>query len=308
MRALITGASGLLGSALCEELTRAGWEVVALSRRPRDPSPDVAEWIVGDPGTAGSWLAEVGSVQAVVHLAGESIASGRWTRTRKERLVSSRVESTRLIAEAIRNCETPPGDFLCASAVGYYGPRGDEELREDAEPGSDFLACLCRDWESAAMGAAREGLAIQCLRFGVILSPRGGALAKMLPPFKMGVGGPLGPSGRWFPWIHQADAVGLIKHRLEHRSVESRSANGAINVVAPGAITMGDFAKALGRALNRPAVLPVPLGVLRLVLGEMAEMLSPGQRVMAERAVESGYDFRYPDLESALRAALDTPR
>lgn len=301
MRALITGASGLIGSALCRDLTRAGWEVIALSRRTRTASFHVARWVVGDPGIAGRWLEEVARCDAVVHLAGESIASGLWTRSRKKRLVSSRIDSTKLIAEAILGCETPPRHFLCASAVGYYGPRGDELLCEDSAPGEDFLATLCRDWESAAIQAARGEVAIRCLRFGVILSSGGGALRKMLPPFRLGLGGPLGPGDRWFPWIHESDAVGLVLHQLGQDRPGTAE---PLNVVAPGTVTMGEFARTLGRVLNRPAVLPVPLGMLRLVLGEMSELLSPGQRVMADRALDSGYAYRFSDLESALRDCL----
>ena len=301
MRVLITGASGLLGNALCRDLSRAGQEVIGLSRSQQEASPDVSRWIVGDPGVAGPWLEEVQHADAVVHLAGESIASGRWTVSRKQRLVASRVESTRLIAEAIRGCDTPPRHFLCASAVGYYGPRGDELLHEEAVPGGDFLATLCRDWESAAMLAEREGVSVRRLRFGVIFSARGGALAKMLLPFRLGLGGPIGPPGRWFPWIHERDAVGLVLHQLDEPATDAA----AVNVVSPGAVTMGEFARTLGRVLNRPAVLPVPLGMLRVVLGEMTDMLSPGQRVMADRALDSGYVFRFPDLESALRECLE---
>jgi uncharacterized protein (TIGR01777 family) len=301
VRVFITGASGLLGRALCHHLTRANWEVVALSRKRRDPSPDVAQWIIGDPVETGPWLEEVERVQAVVHLAGESIASGRWTPARKERLVSSRVQSTLLIAKAIRDAVTPPAHFLCASATGYYGPRGSEALCEDSAQGSDFLSRLCFDWEAAALGARQEGVVVHRLRFGVILSRSGGALAKMLPAFRIGLGGPLGPAERWFPWIHETDAVGLVAHILDHSSLARSLQAGAINVVAPGAVTMGEFARTLGRALRRPAVVPVPLGLLRLALGEMVEMLSPGQRVLAKRAIESGYQYRFPDLDSALR-------
>jgi uncharacterized protein (TIGR01777 family) len=295
-RVLVTGASGLMGRSLCRALTANGREVVALSRSPRTQSDDVAQWIEGDPALEGNWLDEVGRVGAIVHLAGESIASGRWTRARKERLVSSRVESTRLLAKAIRDSKVPPQHFVSASAVGYYGPRGDEELHEDSPPGGDFLARLCRDWESAAMEASRDGVAIHRLRFGVVFSRRGGALGKMLPPFRIGLGGPLGPGDRWFPWIHESDAVGLAMYCLGGSGRE-----GAINCVSPGAVTMGQFARALGGVLRRPSVIPVPLGALRIAMGEMVEMLSPGQRVMAEGAVESGYEFRFPDLESALR-------
>ncbi len=324
MRVFVTGATGLIGRALCGELSRRGDEVVALSRRSQPVSDDSPRWVVGDPGSEGPWCSEIDGVDAVVHLAGESIAGGRWTRARKARLVASRVESTRLISRVIADCASPPEVLICASATGFYGARGEQPLAEDAAPGDDFLAGLCRDWEAAAQEAASDAVRVVCLRFAVVLSAQGGALEKMLPPFRLGLGGPLGPKDRWFPWIHESDAVGLIVHALgpvDLRSpdgskspVNSKSPDGdkpgersnllrgPVNAVAPGAVRMGEFASALGGALRRPARLPVPLSVLRLVLGELAELLSPGQRVLADRALASGYRFSYPDIASAIRA------
>lgn len=300
MRVFATGATGLVGSALCEALRERGDEVVAISRNP----PGAGEgpgmrWIAGDIGVAGAWQAEIDGADAVIHLAGESIAGGRWNAARKRRLVASRLQSTRNIAAAIRAAASPPRVLVSASATGYYGMRGEENLREDAPPGSDFLAELCRDWEAAAREAESAVTRVVSLRFGVVLSARGGALERMLPPFRFGLGGPIGPGDRWFPWIHRRDAVGLVLHALDCEGLA-----GPLNAVAPGAVRMGEFSQALGRALKRPAWLPVPLVLLRIALGEFADHLSPGQHVDSGRAVELGYRFEYGELAAALRACL----
>jgi len=308
MRVFVTGATGLVGSGLCAELLRRGDEVTALSRKPpRKPSRNAQaslDWIVGDPAVPGPWQEEIGRATAIVHLAGEPIASGRWTRARKARLVASRVDSSRLIGETIAGCATPPEVWVNASATGYYGMRGEQPLGEDATVGDDFLARLCRDWEAAALEHASEALRVVCLRFGVVLSARGGALAKMLPPFRLGLGGPVGPRDRWFPWIGERDAVGLIVHAIHSENCKP-PLRGPLNAVAPGAVRMGEFASALGEALGRPARLPVPLGLLRIVLGELADLLSPGQRVLCEAAQASGYQFTQPTIDLALRACLE---
>jgi len=282
--------------------------VVALSRQPAPrawrplPEPGALIWLQGDPSEHGLWLDEVARADAVIHLAGESIASGRWTARRKRELVASRVESTRLITSALAACDTPARVFICASAAGYYGFRGDEELREDAPPGDDFLARLCVDWEREALAAANERVRVVCLRLGVVLSRRGGALAKMLLPFRLGLGGPLGPAQNYFPWIHEDDAVGLIEFALARSGEPSAEhpLSGPVNLVAPRAIRMGEFAAALGRSLKRPALLPIPALALRVALGELADAVMPGQRVIPERGQAAGYCFRFPEIDSAL--------
>ncbi len=299
MRLFVTGATGLLGKRLCADLVSAGHEVWALSR---SPAPSGAaqplNWLQGDPCLEESWTLSVDGCDAVIHLAGESVAGRRWWGAQKERLVRSRVESTRQIVAAVRKAKSPPKLLVCASATGFYGSRGQEELVEDTEPGEGFLAQLCVAWEAAARAAEKEGLRVVSLRFGVVLSAQGGALAKMLPPFRIALGGPIGPRQHWFPWIHEDDARGLVHHVLEHPLA------GPVNAVAPGAVRMGEFAQTLGRVLRRPARFPVPLALLRLGVGEFAEHLSPGQKVIPRAALDSDYAFRYPQLEEALRACL----
>jgi uncharacterized protein (TIGR01777 family) len=299
VRVFLTGASGLIGGRLARELVTDSHQVVAVSRTDRAGAgtPGV-EWLTGDVNREGAWCDAVTDCDAVVHLAGESVASGRWTAVRKRRLVASRVDSTRLLVAATQRDGASPRILVCASACGFYGGRGDEALIETSPPGSDFLARLCVDWEAAAQQASSTAIRVVSLRFGVVLSRDGGALARMLTPFKLGLGGPLGPPERWFPWVHEDDAVGLTRFALEH------SVEGPVNVTAPGSVRMRDFASSLGRVLKRPAVLPLPEFAMKLALGEMGASLTPGQRVVPQVALESGYAFQQPELEPALRALL----
>lgn len=293
MRVFVTGATGLVGSRLCDELAASGDTPVGLSRRSQDRSG--VEWVRGEVAKPGDWQQAVDGCDAVVHLAGESIAAGRWTARRKQELVDSRVLSTRQVVSAIRGAQSPPKILVNASAVGYYGPRGSEELDEQSKPGQDFLAKLCVDWEAEAQRAENEGVRVVCLRLGVVMSKRGGALEKMALPFRLGAGGAFGPPERGFPWVHEADVTSLIRFVLEQPLA------GPVNAVAPESVTMGEFAKTLGRVLRRPAWLPVPLFAMRTLLGEMADSLSPDQRVHPVRAQEAGFSFAYPQLEAALR-------
>jgi uncharacterized protein (TIGR01777 family) len=302
LRVFLTGASGLIGSRLARDLVRDGHGVRAVSRLERSARVDSTsggiEWIVGDIGEEGQWCDALDGCDAVVHLAGEPVAAGRWTAARKQRLVSSRVESTRLMVAAMQRASVSPRTLVCASASGFYGARGDEELSEASAPGDDFLARLCVDWEAAANKAVAQQVRVVSLRFGVVLSQSGGALARMRVPFKLGLGGPLGPPESWFPWVHEDDAVGLARFALEQRVA------GPVNVVAPGCVTMGEFAKTLGRVLGRPALLPVPKWLLDLALGEMAAGLTPGQKIAPQAALAAGYAFRHPAVASALAASL----
>jgi uncharacterized protein (TIGR01777 family) len=236
----------------------------------------------------------------VVHLAGENIATGRWTAQKKARILESRVQGTRLLCEAIMQLVKPPKVFVSASAVGYYGDRGTQLLREESAPGKGFLAEVCRAWEAAAAPVAQRGLRLVYLRLGVVLSPAGGALAKMLVPFRLGAGGVVGTGKQYMPWVALDDVVGAIHHVLTTETLQ-----GPVNVVAPELMTNETFTKTLGRVLGRPTVLPMPAFAVRLAFGEMADpLLLASARVEPARLMASGYTFRYPELESALRSLL----
>jgi uncharacterized protein (TIGR01777 family) len=237
---------------------------------------------------------------AVIHLAGENIASGRWTKARKERIRDSRVRGSRVLAEALAKLVRPPQHLLCASAIGYYGDRGEELLTENSQPGTGFLAEVCRDWEEAAQPARAKGIRTTHLRFGVVLSAAGGALAKMLTPFRIGVGGRIGSGHQFMSWITIDDVAAAVRHVLENDTFQ-----GPINVVAPSPVTNLQFTKALGRVLSRPTIFPMPALMARLAFGQMAnELLLASQRVQPERLQGSGYAFRHTDLEAALRHLL----
>ena len=296
MRVFVTGAKGLIGQRLCRELLEDGHEVVALSRKPQEG--DGIEWVQGDATGPGDWQRALDGCDAVINLAGESVAGRRWSAARKRVLVASRVETTNHLVDAIAAAKSPPRSLVSASAVGFYGPRGGTLLREDAAPGRDFLARLCVDWEAAAAGAQRHGVRVVCLRFGVVLSRRGGALAAMKAPYRLGLGGAIGSKGNWFPWVHDDDAVGLTRHALE------ASWAGPVNVVSPAVVTMGEFARELGRAMYRPILGQVPLPLARLALGEFAYSISPGQKVHPAVAERVGYAFSKALLRDALAECL----
>jgi hypothetical protein len=239
-------------------------------------------------------------LDAVIHLAGEPIAEGRWNEEKKRRIRESRVEGTGVLCETLAHMERKPGVLLSASAIGYYGARGDEILTEASAPGDDFLARVCRDWEAATARAAQAGIRVAQMRFGVILSREGGALTKMLTPFKFGLGGRLGSGEQYMSWIALDDVVGVIEHLLEREAVR-----GPINVVAPNPVTNSEFTSALGEAVSRPTLLPVPKFAVRLAFGEVADLaLLASQRVEPKRLKESGYVFKYPELSGALKHIL----
>lgn len=302
MRIVVAGGTGFIGKALCRQLLAAGHEVVVLTRDPAraqgmvPAGAQVAGWSPQEPASLGETLT---GAQAVVNLSGESIAAQRWTPEFKQRLVDSRLSSTRTLVQAIRQAQPRPAVLVNASAVGIYGSRGEEELTEASPPGTGFLAELAVRWEQAADEAREAGVRVVKLRIGIVLGEGGGALEKMLLPFRLFVGGPFGSGAQWFPWIHLDDVVGLTQHALEHESVE-----GAMNVVAPGIVRMREFCQALGRVLGRPSWLPVPAFALRLVAGELGETLLWSQRVVPQVALQTGYVFRYPQVEQALRALL----
>jgi uncharacterized protein len=281
MRVAVTGASGLIGTRLSSALRARGDEVVGISLRSGPPSPDA-----------------LAGCDAVVHLAGEEVAQ-RWTDKARERIRSSRVDGTRGLVQAIAGAEPRPRVLVSASAVGYYGHRGDERLDESAAPGDDFLAQVCIDWEREANAAAEHGVRVVTVRTGVVLSKSGGALAKMLPPFRLGVGGPVAGGRQYLPWIHIDDLVGIYV-----AAVDNEDWSGPVNAAAPEPVTNAEFSKALGRALHRPAIAPVPTFAIRLLYGDMAEIVTEGQRAIPARALQLGYAFVHPDLDEALADAL----
>jgi uncharacterized protein (TIGR01777 family) len=297
-RVAITGSTGLVGSSLLPFLSTGGHTVVPLVR---DGSSSATR---DDP----RWSPEAGLLEpevmepfdAVVHLAGEGIASGRWSRERKARIRDSRVNGTRNLVRTLGRLPRPPRTLVCASAIGFYGSRGDQVLDETSPAGEGFLAETCREWETAALEAERLGIRVVLLRFGIVLTPSGGALAKMLPPFRFGGGGVLGNGRQYMSWISIDDAVGAI-----HQALLDESLNGPVNAVAPEAITNREFTKSLGRVLGRPTLLPLPAPGARLLFGEMAdEMLLSSSRVAPAKLNKAGFSFDDPTLELALARLL----
>jgi uncharacterized protein len=296
MNILVTGASGLIGSALVPILTAAGHDVTRLVRSPPQPGEKAARW---DPqaGTIDAHAFE--GVEAVVHLAGENIAA-RWTPAQKVKIRDSRVHGTQVLSGMLARLTDPPKVLVCASAIGYYGDRGAEVLSEDSAAGAGFLAEVCRAWEAAAEPARQKGIRVVHSRFGLVLSAAGGALAKMLPPFRLGLGGVLGSGQQYISWIALDDAVGVIE-----RAIVTDALAGPINVVTPQALTNQEFTKTLGKVLGRPTIFPLPAFAARLMFGEMADaLLLASTRVQPAKLLALGYNFRYPELEGALRHLL----
>ncbi len=289
MKVAVTGSTGLVGSALIPLLESAGHEVVRL-RRPAQWDPEKG---VADPSA-------FGGVDAVVHLAGENIAGGRWTAARKERILNSRVKGTKLIAETLGNLPKPPQVLVSASAIGYYGDRGSELLREQSPPGTGFLPDVCRQWEAATDAATRKGIRVVHLRTGIVLSGKGGALRKMLLPFKLGVGGKIGSGEQYWSWISIDDHCAAILH-----CIQASSLHGPVNSVSPSPVTNLEFTKALGRVLGRPVIFPLPAFAARLVLGEMSDpLLLASARIEPSKLMASRFIFRHKDPEPALRYVL----
>jgi uncharacterized protein (TIGR01777 family) len=295
MRVAVTGASGLVGTALVPFLAAEGHDVVRLVRRP-PRSEDEARW---DPERGEIDRAALAGVDAVVHLSGANLAEGRWTPARKAVLQASRVGPTRLLAEALAGLSRPPGVLVAASAIGYYGSRGDAWRDETSEPAGDFLGRLVAEWESASEPAARAGIHVVRLRSGVVLTPRGGVLGRMLLPFRAGIGGTLGSGTQYMSWIAIDDLLGVVRHAL------TEALSGPVNAVAPTPVTNREFTKTLGRVLGRPTLFAAPAFALRLALGEMADAaVLASIRVRPDRLLQSGYRFLFPDLEGALRHVL----
>jgi hypothetical protein len=295
LRVAVTGTHGLIGSALGPFLTTGGHTTVPLVRS--GPGPDDVLW---DPSTGHIDPERLVGVDAVVHLAAESIVAGRWTEAQKRRLRESRVMGTRRLCQTLATLNSPPRTLISASAVGFYGDRGDELLSEDSTPGTGFLADLAHEWEAATEPARAKGIRVVQLRLGVVLSPRGGALQALLPPLRLGLGGRLGLGSQWMSWVSIDDAVGAIHHALS-----SNSMDGPVNVVAPQAVSNREFTATLGHVLGRPTLFPVPGSLLRIAIGEMAdEALLTSTRVVPTRLQEAGYHFRHPSLATALSHVL----
>ena len=297
MTIAVSGASGLVGSALIPLLTTDGHLVRRLVRS--EPNRSLRE-IGWDPAGGDLDPADLEGVDAVIHLGGESIASERWNDNKRKRIRESRIKSTRLLAQTMAHMPSPPRAFLCASATGFYGDRGEESLTEVAGPGQSFLAHVCQEWEEATLTARDAGIRVANLRFGVVLSQKGGALQQMLPLFRFGLGGRLGCGDQYWSWIGIDDAIGAVYHTLVNQSLA-----GPVNVTAPEPVTNRQFTAILAKVLRRPAVFPAPSAALRFVLGPMAdELLLSSARVIPSQLLGSGYEFRNRDLESALRHLL----
>lgn len=303
MRVTVTGATGLIGSRLVAALLRRGDEVTVLTRDPERARERLAESgaveaVRWDPLGSPAPVEALAGRDGVVHLAGEPVAQ-RWTAAAKERIRVSRETGTANLVAGLRAADPRPGVLVSASAVGYYGPRGAEEVDEATGAGHDFLAEVCVAWERAAQAAGELGMRVAVVRTGVVLDPDGGALAKMLPPFRAGVGGPVAGGRQYLPWIHADDLVGLYLAALG-----GGEWSGPVNGSAPNPVTNRDFSKALGRALHRPAVAPVPRLALKALFGDMEQIVTTGQRAVPRRALARGYTFAHPDLHEALRSAL----
>lgn len=301
MKVLVTGSTGLVGTAVGNELAREGHTVCRLIRPVSTVAGGAKEGfdVAWNPATGQLGGAGVGA-DVVVNLAGASIAGGRWTKARKQLLRTSRIDTTRALVGALAKMNARPRVLVSASAIGIYGDRGDERLTEESQPGTDFLAGLAQDWEAEALKAEALGIRVVLTRFGIVLARHGGALAKMLLPFKLGVGGSLGSGKQWMSWITLEDVVGAVRFAIENGSVR-----GAVNVVAPQPVQNAEFTQALAKALRRPGLFPAPAFVLRLALGEMADaLLLSSQRVSTQKLQGLGYQFRFPELPSALRAVL----
>jgi uncharacterized protein (TIGR01777 family) len=304
MKIVIAGGSGFLGSALTHTLRHDGHDVTVLTRHNRaaardQPRVSYVSWTPN--GTSGPWAAAIDGAAAVVNLSGESIAAKRWSAAQKQKLRESRLTATRSLTTAIRGASRAPAVFVSGSAVGYYGDRGDETLTEASPPGSDFLAGLAQEWEAAA-GEVAHITRVALVRTGIVLDRRGGALPKMLPPFLMFAGGPLGSGSQYMSWVHKEDWVRLVAW-----TIATEGARGPINATSPRPVTNREFSSALGAALHRPSALPAPAFALRLALGEMADaLLLSGQRALPVRATDLGFVFRYTDVDEALADIFKT--
>lgn len=305
MNIVVTGGTGFIGRALCHSLRGEGHRLSILTRRPEQVAHQTdaqINWVPWNGRDPGPWEEVLEGADAVINLAGAPIADARWTETRKQLITDSRVLTTRLLVRGLSRCSLKPATFISASGIGYYGASDDRRLDEGAARGQGFLADLCLAWEAEALRAAEFGTRVVLLRTGMVLEQDGGALLKMLLPFRFFAGGPIRPGSQWVSWIHRSDHIGLIQWALTTPRV-----SGPINAVAPEPVTMNIFCEVLGRVLHRPSWLPVPTSALHILLGELGTLMTTGQRVIPAKAMAEGYAFRYPTLEPALRAALKKP-
>jgi uncharacterized protein len=297
----VTGATGLVGKRLCKRLIGRGDQVLVLSRNPPEAKkkiPQAAGTLFFSPNQPLDAQALEG-IAGVIHLAGAPLFGKRWDDSYKKEILESRVRGTERIVTALGQLQQKPEVLVCASAVGYYGNRDDTPLTEEASPGSDFLSQVCLEWEAASAKVSALGIRRVSTRFGIVMDTKEGALAQMLPPFQAFGGGPLGTGSQWFSWVHAEDVVGIIVWALDNPQVE-----GAVNVTAPNPLTMADFCKTLGEVIRRPSWLPVPKFALELLLGEAAQVLAEGQKVIPQKATQGGYTFLYPNADQALKNLL----
>lgn len=304
MRVIITGGSGLIGQALAQELSQNGYEVVVLSRSPEAVQPRLPPGVrsVGwDGKSASGWSDLANGAKAIVNLAGANISGGLWTTARKRLLLHSRTDAGMAVSQAVEAATSKPEVVVQSSAVGYYGPHGDEPVTEDTPPGSDFLARLCLQWEASSAGVEKIGVRRVVVRTGVALSARGGALPLIALPYWLFVGGPIGSGKQWFPWISLVDEAVAIRFLIE-----DQSAAGVYNFSAPGPLINREFGKILGKVIRRPSYFPVPAFIFKLIFGEMSTVLLDGQRQIPERLLKIGYKFQYPQAEQALMHIYQT--
>jgi uncharacterized protein len=300
MRLVVTGATGFIGTPLCARLLERGHTLTLFTRgSPRDPGGATKRWVHWTPGALREWETTLNGADGVINLAGEPIAAKKWTHLQRHRIETSRVDGTNSLVQAIAKAAVRPKFLISASAVGYYGPRGDETVTEETPPGNDFLSFVCREWEEEARKAEELGLRVVRLRTGIVLGSGGGALAKMVEPFKFFVGGPLGSGQQWMSWIQLEDHVRLILELIENTHM-----SGAVNATAPNPVRNKEFCQTLAKVLHRPCWAPVPGFALKLVLGDMADMLLTGQKVIPAAPQKFGFRFRYPTLEEALQASI----
>jgi uncharacterized protein len=301
-RIIVTGATGLIGRKLVDSLTQRGDELVIFSRNTSEAKvifPIVKYFVEWDYNKPELWKSGLENSDAIVHLAGINVFSKRWNESFKEEIIESRKISTRNLVEAIKSCVNRPEVFLSASAIGYYGDCGDSVLNEDSPAGKDFLAEVCKVWEAESEKVESLGVRAVRIRTGLVLSPKGGALKQMLLPYKMFIGGPLGNGKQWASWLHIDDIVGIYLHALDDTKL-----SGAVNAVAPNPVRMKEFAQTLGKVMNRPSLFSVPNFALKIAVGEAAEVVTASQRIDVKKLLDSGYRFRFKELENALRNLL----